>query len=145
MKILVLNGPNINFLGIREASVYGNKRYGDLIEYLSLSAKGHGLIVEQYNSEGDIIDALQGAYRNKVEGIVLNAGAYTHTSIALHDAIKSIGIPTIEVHLSNIHTKETFRHYSCIAPACEGVITGLGFASYRLAIEYLINKNNPPQ
>lgn len=140
MKLLVLNGPNLNFLGVREPAVYGNKSYADLEAALRSWATGHELKIEQHNSEGAMINALQQGYLDKREGIIINAGAYTHTSIALHDAIKSIGIPTIEVHLSNVHAREEFRRHSMIAPACAGVIAGFGFDSYRLALKYFIEK-----
>lgn len=140
MKLLVLNGPNLNFLGVREPAVYGSKGYAELEAELRSWAPGHELKIEQHNSEGAMINALQQSYLDKRDGIIINAGAYTHTSIALHDAIKSIGIPTIEVHLSNVHAREEFRRHSMIAPACAGVITGFGFDSYRLALRYFIEK-----
>ena len=138
MKLLVLNGPNLNFLGIREPHIYGSKTYQDLEKFIREHTDGHEVQIIQHNSEGTLVSAIQQAYIDKVEGIVLNAAAYTHTSIALHDAIKTVGIPTIEVHISNVHAREEFRHHSMIAPACVGAISGFGFDSYRLALNYLI-------
>lgn len=140
MKILILNGPNINFLGLREPEIYGSKTYKDLEVYLRSLVQDGELLIHQSNSEGEMIDLLQKAYHEQVGGVILNAGAYTHTSIALHDAIKSISIPTIEVHLSNVHAREEFRRHSMIAPACVGVIAGFGWDSYRLALKYFITE-----
>ena len=112
MKLMVINGPNLNFLGIREKDVYGTMRYEDLCRYITEEAqkRGHTVSVLQSNSEGKLIDFLQQAYREHVEGIIINPGAYTHYSYALHDAIKGNDIPTVEVHLSNVHQREDFRH-----------------------------------
>ncbi|MGL5721860.1 MAG: type II 3-dehydroquinate dehydratase [Brevinema sp.] len=139
MKLLVLNGPNLNFLGVREPHIYGNKNYQDLEKFIQAHTTGHEVQIIQHNSEGSLVSAIQQAYIDKIDGIVLNAAAYTHTSIALFDAIKTVGIPTIEVHISNVHAREEFRHHSMIAPACIGAISGFGFDSYRLALNYLIN------
>lgn len=138
-KILVLNGPNLNMLGQREPNVYGSESLDALIEGLRQRFEGVvQLEAYQSNCEGALIDRLQQAWREGVDGVVLNAGAYTHTSIALHDAIKSIApTPVVEVHISNVHQREPFRHHSAIAAACVGVIAGFGFDSYRLAIEAL--------
>ena len=138
MKLLVLNGPNLNFLGVREPHIYGHKTYQDLENFIREYTVGHEVKIIQHNSEGTLVSAIQQAYIDKVDGIVLNAAAYTHTSIALFDAIKTVGIPTIEVHISNVHAREEFRHRSMIAPACVGAICGFGFDSYRLALNYLI-------
>ncbi|MGL5253745.1 MAG: type II 3-dehydroquinate dehydratase [Brevinema sp.] len=138
MKLLVLNGPNLNFLGIREPHIYGSKTYQDLEKFILEHAAGHEVQIAQHNCEGKLISAIHQAYTDKVEGIVLNAAAYTHTSVALLDAIKTVGIPTIEVHISNVHAREEFRHRSIIAAACIGAISGFGFDSYRLALHYLI-------
>ena len=138
MKLLVLNGPNLNFLGVREPHIYGSKTYQDLENFIHAHTVGHEVKIIQHNSEGTLVSAIQQAYIDKVEGIVLNAAAYTHTSIALYDAIKTVGIPTIEVHISNVHAREEFRRHSMIAPACVGAISGFGFDSYRLALDYLI-------
>jgi len=129
MKILVVNGPNINFLGIREKNIYGKNTYKDLCDYVESESKKLGVEVEvvQSNSEGEIIDFLQAAYSKKVDGIVINPGAYTHYSIAIYDALKGVNIPTVEVHISNIHTREEFRRKSVTAPACIGQICGFVF------------------
>ncbi|MBR5614662.1 MAG: type II 3-dehydroquinate dehydratase [Clostridia bacterium] len=138
MKIMVLNGPNLNMLGIREPDVYGSKTYSDLENYIEdyCTKKGIEVTVLQSNSEGELIDFIHhslGAY----DGIVINPGAYTHYSYAIHDALASVDIPAIEVHLSNIHKREEFRHKSVTAPACTGQIAGLGFRGYLLAIDFL--------
>lgn len=142
MKILVVNGPNINFLGIREKNIYGQNTYKDLCDYVESEGKKLGVEVEvvQSNSEGEIIDFLQAAYSKKVDGIVINPGAYTHYSIAIYDALKGVNIPTVEVHISNIHTREEFRRKSVTAPACIGQICGFGFYGYIMGIMAL--KNN---
>lgn len=142
MKILVVNGPNINFLGIREKNIYGKNTYKDLCDYVESEGKKLGVEVEvvQSNSEGEIIDFLQDAYSKKVDGIVINPGAYTHYSIAIYDALKGVNIPTVEVHISNIHTREEFRRKSVTAPACIGQICGFGFYGYIMGIMAL--KNN---
>lgn len=139
MKLMVLNGPNLNFLGIREKQVYGTMQYEDVCRYITEQAEmlGHTVTVLQSNSEGALIDALQQAYYDKVEGIVINPGAYTHYSYALHDAIKGNGIPTVEVHLSNIHAREAFRRTSVTAPACIGQICGFGVFGYVMAMQAL--------
>ena len=142
MKIMILNGPNINFLGIREKNIYGNQNYEEMCSYIkdSIKEKDVELNFFQSNIEGEMINILQKAYFEKYDAIVINPGAYTHTSIALYDAIKSIEIPTIEVHISNIHKREEFRHKSYTASACIGQICGLGRDGYVLALEYLCNK-----
>ena len=138
MKVLVLNGPNLNLLGKREPTIYGNtsfeEYYHDLVSAYQTSCE---LFYYQSNHEGSLIDKLH-EVGFEYDGIVLNAGAYTHTSIALHDAIKAITTPVIEVHISNIHTREEFRHKSMIAPACKVSVVGLGLESYKLAIEYFV-------
>lgn len=141
MKILVLNGPNLNLLGRREPQIYGDRTLDDLIAGLRSSFAGRAEISAfQSNSEGELVDALQKAWREGADGVVLNAGAYTHTSVALHDAIKSIApLPVVEVHMSNIHARESFRHVSLIGAACRGMIAGFGFESYRLAVEALLS------
>lgn len=140
MKILVINGPNLNFLGIREKGVYGSGSYDELCSYIEKEAKTLKLSVNilQSNIEGEIINFIQSAYE-KFDGIVINPGAYTHYSIALHDAIKSVNMPVVEVHLSNIHNREEFRKNSVTAPACSGQISGFGFESYILGLKALIN------
>ncbi|MGY0394438.1 MULTISPECIES: type II 3-dehydroquinate dehydratase [unclassified Fusobacterium] len=138
MKIMILNGPNINFLGIREKEVYGHQNYADMCNYLKdiAESKGISLDIFQSNIEGEMINILQRAYFEKYDGVIINPGAYTHTSIALFDAIKSIEIPTLEVHLSNIHKREDFRKISYTAAACVGQISGLGVDSYVMGLEY---------
>lgn len=141
MKIMVLNGPNINFLGIREKEVYGSQNYEEMCQYIKRNIKKEiELEIYQSNIEGELINLIQKAYFDKFDGIVINPGAYTHTSIALYDAIKSVSIPTIEVHISNVYKREEFRHKSFTAAACIGQICGLGSNGYILAIEFLYNK-----
>ena len=139
-KILVINSPNLNFLGIRKKSVYGDENYNSLCEYIknSFSSENIEIKIFQSNCEGEIIDELQKAYYNKVDGIVINPGAYTHYSYAIFDAIKSVSISTVEVHISNIHEREEFRRISVIAPACVKQIYGKGKEGYVEAIKYLI-------
>lgn len=147
MKLLILNGPNLNLLGQREPGIYGSETLDFCLQHLRdlyatrTDHNGQPIVIEDFqsNCEGSLIDRLQQAWREGVDGIVFNAGAYTHTSIALHDAIKSIApLPVIEVHISNVHQREDFRHVSMIAPACRGVICGFGLDSYRLAVEALL-------
>lgn len=143
MKLLVLNGPNINLLGKREVNIYGKDSYDELCRQIREFAKSSGINVDikQSNSEGELIDIIQqsmGVY----DGIVMNPGAYTHYSIAIHDAIKSVNnVPFVEVHISNIYQREEFRHKSVTAPACIGQICGFGFYGYILAMMALINRN----
>lgn len=146
MKILVINGPNINFLGIREKGIYGDENYDVLVDRIKDKAKNLGIEVEvfQSNHEGVIIDKIQEAYYSKVDGIVINPGAYTHYSYAIRDALASVAaIPKIEVHISNIHTREEFRHTSVTAQVCTGQVVGLGLRGYLYALEAiteLVNK-----
>jgi 3-dehydroquinate dehydratase-2 len=145
--IWVLNGPNLNLLGTREPSVYGASSLADVEALCSSAARQHGLEVDfrQSNHEGVLIDWLHAAGATRagaVVGIVLNAGAYTHTSIALHDAIQAIFPPVIEVHVSNVHAREPFRHHSFLSPACAGVIVGFGVAGYAMAIDGLARTAN---
>lgn len=137
-KILVLNGPNINLLGIREKNVYGKQDYAALCEFIKEQAEEIGVEVElkQSNYEGELVTWIQDAY-GKFDGIVINPAAYTHYSVALLDAIKGVALPTIEVHISNVHAREEFRHKSVTAPACLGQICGLGFMGYALALRAL--------
>ena len=128
-KLLVINGPNINFLGIREKGIYGSQNYDTLVSMINDKAKELGVEVEvfQCNSEGGIIDRIQKAYYENIDGIVINPGAYTHYSIAIRDALGSIeNIPKIEVHISNVHKREEFRHTSVTVPVCNGQVVGLG-------------------
>ena len=136
MQILVLNGPNLNLLGTREPDTYGTQTLSDLESLVRTRFKDVDFQFAQSNHEGELIDYLHGA--RGYDGIVLNAAAYTHTSVALRDAIAAIDVPTIEVHLSNVHAREAFRHHSMLAPVCRGVISGLGMTGYLLAIEALI-------
>lgn len=137
MKILVINGPNLNMVGIREPELYGARSYEDLVEMIEGWAGQRGQEVEIYqsNHEGDIVTKIQQAYQN-FDGLVINAGAYTHTSIAILDALKAVGIPTVEVHLTDIQGRESFRHLSYISMAAEKTICGRGFDGYRLALDY---------
>lgn len=138
-KILVLNGPNINMLGIREKNIYGRQDYESLCALIKSAAIKLGAHVEilQSNYEGDIVTAIQKAY-GVYDGIIINPAAFTHYSVAVLDALKAVNIPAIEVHISNIHAREEFRHKSVTAPACVGQICGLGFAGYILALEALV-------
>lgn len=138
MKILVINGPNINMLGIREPAIYGKKTFQDLLQLLNETANTLNIEVEQYqsNHEGDIVDKIQWAY-GKVDGIVINPAAYTHTSVAILDALKSVGIPAVEVHISDVDSREAFRQISYAGLACCKTIKGHGLEGYREAIIYL--------
>ncbi len=140
-KLLVINGPNINFLGIREKGIYGNQNYDSLLLMIKEKAEELEVMVEvfQDNSEGAIIDRLQRAYYEQVEGIIINPGAYTHYSYAIRDALASMGdIPKIEVHISNVHKREEFRHVSVTAPVCNAQIVGLGLKGYLYAMEAIL-------
>ena len=139
MKILVINGPNLNMLGIREPEIYGEKTLRDLIEYVIDYCKPRDIKVEFYqsNHEGDIIDAIQEAL-GKFDGIIINPAAYTHTSIAIPDAIKAVNLPAVEVHLSDITAREEFRKISYTAPVCIATVSGKGFDSYLDAVEILL-------
>ena len=142
MKILVINGPNLNMLGIREPGIYGKNTFTDLLKLLDDTAREEAVEIEQYqsNHEGDLVDKIQWAY-GKVDGIVINPAAYTHTSVALHDAIASVPLPVIEVHMSNVHAREEFRHVSITASACRGQIVGFGFYGYRMALRALMESD----
>lgn len=139
MKLLVLNGPNINMLGIREPHIYGTQTYQDLCQLINEYCQKHNIEVEifQSNHEGVLVDKIQEAYFNKIDGIVINPGAYTHTSIAILDALKSVNIPCIEVHISNVDNREDFRKISYVSLACKKTIKGLGLIGYIHAIEEL--------
>lgn len=139
MKIMVINGPNLNMLGIREKNIYGTKDYKDICKCIKDEGekRGHQVEIFQSNIEGEIINFIQKAYFEKYEGIVINPGAFTHYSYAIHDAIKGVDIPAIEVHLSNVHKREEFRKISVTAPACVGQIAGFGEVGYILAINAL--------
>ncbi len=140
-KIAIINGPNLNFLGIRQKEIYGSKYLEDINRRISKEAQKFGFetIFFCSNSEGAIIDKIQKCFFNEIDGIIINAGAYTHYSYAIRDAIASVSIPTIEVHLSNIYAREPFREKSVIAPVCIGQITGFGEYSYIMALDYFNN------
>ena len=141
MKILVLNGPNINMLGIREPGVYGSQSYSDLLALIEQTAKEERLEIEHYqsNHEGDLVDKIQWAY-GRVDGIVINPAAYTHTSIAILDALKAVSIPAVEVHISDADAREPFRQISYAGLACIKTIKGHGIEGYREAILFLKNR-----
>ena len=141
MKILVINGPNLNMLGLREPEIYGNKTLQDLMNLISDYCAEKAVDVEffQSNHEGAIIDRIQEAYK-KVDGIVINPGGYTHTSVAIPDAIKAVSIPAVEVHLTDVRARESFRHISYAGLACEKSIAGRGFQGYVEAIHHLKEK-----
>lgn len=138
MKILVINGPNLNMLGIREPDIYGAQSFAALESFIKASAAELGVEVSlfQSNHEGEIVDVIQSAY-GVFDGIVINPAAYTHTSVAILDALKAVGIPTAEVHLSDINSREEFRRFSYISLAAKTTICGLGFEGYRKALEFL--------
>lgn len=140
LKVLILNGPNLNLLGSREPDVYGAVTLDELVNELNRygAERGVGIAHFQSNIEGELVEAIHGA-RGEFDGIVLNAGAFTHYSIALRDAIAAVGIPTVETHISNVHAREDFRHQSALAAVCVGVIAGFGTTSYRLALDALID------
>jgi 3-dehydroquinate dehydratase-2 len=140
-KIQIINGPNLNLLGVREPSVYGNTSFEGYLATLEGIYPQCEITYFQSNIEGELIQKIHETGFS-FDGIILNAGAYTHTSIALHDAIKAVTTPVVEVHISNVYSRESFRHTSLISAACKGVITGFGMESYRLAIEALLPMNN---
>ncbi len=143
-KILILNGPNLNLLGTREPGIYGTGTMESCLAGLRSRYPEGEIEYYQSNVEGFLIDRLQAAATDGTTGIAFNAGAYTHTSVALHDAIRSISIPVVEVHISNVHRREDFRRRSLIAPACLGVVCGFGLDSYRLAVEALLAATSRP-
>ena len=145
MKILVINGPNLNMLGIREPSVYGTETYATLCERIQRHADERGVAVEIYqsNHEGDLVDAVQRAY-GTADGIVINPAAYTHTSVALLDALKAVGLPAVEVHISDVSKREEFRQISFVRQACIATIAGHGFNGYVEAIDLLSEKAAKP-
>ena len=139
MKVLVINGPNLNMLGIREPAVYGSGTYEDLINHVQKAADTRQVQVEffQSNHEGALVDEIQRAYFDGFDGIIINPGAYTHTSIALLDAVKAVGIPTVEVHISDVTKREAFRQVSYVREACMGTVMGKGFDGYVEAMDFL--------
>ena len=141
MRILVINGPNINMLDIREPDIYGKNSFKDLLQLLDDTAAEMDIAVTQYqsNHEGDLVDQIQAAY-GQYQGIVINPAAYTHTSVAILDALKTVGIPAVEVHISDVDSREAFRQISYAGLACEKTIKGLGLNGYKKAIEYLVSK-----
>ena len=142
MRILVINGPNINLLGLREPEIYGKQDYAALLKFISEVCEELEVDAQcvQSNHEGQIVDAIQASY-GVFDGIVINPAAYTHTSIAILDALKAVGVPTVEVHLSNISERENFRQTSYTALACEKTFAGMGFEGYAEAIRYLVRKH----
>ena len=141
MKLLVINGPNLNLLGVREPNIYGKQDYQALVNLIQETCGRLGIQVEvfQSNHEGAIVDKIQQAY-GKADGIVINPAAYTHTSVAILDALKAVGLPAVEVHLSDVNAREPFRHHSYAGMACEAHYIGLGFQGYVEAIRYLVDK-----
>ena len=140
MKILVINGPNINMLGVREPNIYGKETFADLLQLLQVWAREYDIEIEQFqsNHEGDLVDKIQSAY-NCFDGIVINPAAYTHTSIAILDALKAVALPAVEVHITDPDKREEFRHISYAGLACQKTIKGFGLDGYKLAIKYLID------
>lgn len=143
MKLLIINGPNLNMLGLREPDIYGKQNYSALCHLINSSCEELGVDFEIYqsNHEGAIVDKIQDAY-SVFDGIVINPAAYTHTSVAILDALKAVSIPTVEVHISDINSRDEFRKHSYISLAAIKTIMGLGFDGYRVAIEYLVNYLN---
>lgn len=142
MKILVINGPNLNFLGIREPDIYGKNTYADLCEIIKNAAKERNVDVDvfQSNHEGEIVDKIQSAFYHKVDGIVINPAAFTHTSVAILDALKAVNIPAVEVHISDVDSREDFRKMSYTSLYCFKKITGQGFDGYVMAMDELIER-----
>ena len=141
MKFLVINGPNINFLGIREPSIYGASTYDDLVNLIKSHAEKSGISVDffQSNHEGAIVDAIQKAYYDKVDAIVINPAAYTHTSVAIADALKAVSIPAAEVHISDVSKRESFRQISYVRNVCKKTVSGKGFDGYLEAMDFLVD------
>ena len=143
MKILVINGPNMNLLGLREPDIYGKKTYADLVAMLQAKADALGVEISfmQSNHEGDLVDAIQAAYPD-TDGIIINPAAYTHTSVAILDAVKAVAIPTVEVHMSDVKSRDAFRQISYIRAACAATFMGKGFDSYAEALDFLVSREN---
>lgn len=140
MKIQIINGPNLNLLGLREPEIYGGHSFDTYLEKLQAAYPAVTLTLYQSNVEGELINKIQEAGYGS-EGIILNAGGYTHTSVAIRDAIKAVPAPVVEVHISNVYAREDFRHHSMLSAVCRGVIAGFGLDSYRLALEALLEAN----
>lgn len=142
MKFLVINGPNLNLLGLREPAIYGSRDFAALQDFIRAAAREAGVEVElfQSNHEGAIVDAIQSAY-GRMDGIVINPAAYTHTSVAILDALKAVSLPAVEVHLTDVNAREDFRRISYARLACETTFSGYGFDGYRMAMEYLAEKH----
>ena len=140
MKILVLNGPSMNMLGIREPEIYGRETYDDLVNRISEYAEKLGVEVSffQSNHEGSLVDAIQKAYFDKIEGIIFNPAAYTHTSVAIADAVRAVGIPTVEVHVSDVSSRESFRQVSFVREVCIKTVSGMGLRGYLAAMDFLV-------
>ena len=140
MKILVLNGPSMNMLGIREPEIYGRETYDDLVNRISEYAEKLGVEVSffQSNHEGSLVDAIQKAYFDKTEGIIFNPAAYTHTSVAIADAVRAVGIPTVEVHVSDVSSRESFRQISFVREVCVKTVSGMGLRGYLAAMDFLV-------
>ncbi len=147
MKILIINGPNLNMLGIREPKIYGSGTYGELIRMIAENCREHGDGSDffQSNHEGALVDRIQQAYFDGTEGIVINPGAYTHTSVAISDAVKAVGIPTVEVHISDVDSREDFRKINFIRAACVATVTGEGFGGYLHACDILREGRAPDE
>lgn len=143
MKLLFINGPNLNFLGIREPEIYGSRTYADLVDYIKAFCADMNIEPEIYqsNHEGALVDKIQEAY-GRFDGIVINPAAYTHTSVALLDAVKAVGIPTVEVHISDVSAREGFRQVSYIREACVATVSGQGFEGYKTAAKIILKKQN---
>ena len=142
MKLFIINGPNLNMLGLREPEHYGSTNYKQLVEMITAYCNERGIeaVCKQSNHEGDLVDYIQAAYFEGADGIVINPGAYTHTSIAILDAVKSVGIPTVEVHISKVEEREDFRQISYVRLACVKTITGHGTDGYLEAIDFLLEE-----
>lgn len=142
MKLLIINGPNLNLLGVREPAIYGAQTYDALVRKITAHAEARGVAVSfvQSNHEGALVDAIQQAYFDGVDGIVINPAAYTHTSVAILDALKAVAIPAVEVHISDIHSREEFRRHSYVSPACVATVCGKGFDGYCEAMDILLER-----
>ncbi len=146
MTFLILNGPNLNLLGVREPAIYGDQTYDALVRKITAHAEARGVTVSfvQSNHEGVLVDAIQQAYFDGVDGIVINPAAYTHTSVAILDALKAVALPAVEVHISDIQSREAFRRHSYISPACVATVCGKGFDGYCEAIDILLAQADKP-